>query len=141
VSGWTEYLIADQRDAAVIADSNNPMHRWPGCEGFKFFYSAHHVALCRALGLESISCQEIEQVGAGDGGLVEELPSGLVVALQLVRDDQLSDLAGAWNRQLDAIGERSLGERLEPLLRRLRDLAIQAVAAGKPILHWQAACE
>jgi hypothetical protein len=139
MSGWTEYVIADKKDAQAIADSYFPQEKWRGFEGYKFFGPSHLAPLCQVLGQKSATFADFPELAIGAGGWVYELPQSMTDALKKAHKDSLPEIAAAWSNGLALINERYSGDELLTLLGQIRALLIKAKKARKPVLLWQSA--
>jgi hypothetical protein len=137
MSGWTEYIIADKKDAAAIADSNSPQEKWRGFEGYKFFGPILLAPLCEILGEKPASYEDFPELAFGETGWVYELPEAMSKGIQDAEKKALGQIAEEWSKRLADMKERYTTEELLTLLSQIRDLLLKAKKARKPVLLWQ----
>jgi hypothetical protein len=138
MSGFTQYVIADKKEKKQVADHGYPIEKWRGCDGFKFFAADGLGHLYWIIKNGEGSYKDFPLTTMGEYGWIHDIPEDMVSYLAAIDEKDLPDLANAWSERIaerEALGHYKPAELLT-LLQDLKKLAIEAVAASKPIFLW-----
>ena len=136
----TDFLVADEIDAAKVGQSFTPLEEWAGIEG----KGIEHVKLGRLWALvsgatyQSSFIREFSQLHeqSEDGPWVFRVPGKLVVAIAGLDDCRGSEISREWAKVEEFALDRWDAASVEKFLSEFRVLAQQACAQNKSLLMW-----